>query len=691
MKINRWLDQAKDQLMKMNFKALSSKRIRSLSRLSIFSLLTLLLVFFQNCGPVGDPGGDKGESASNVFIGGGDNSSSVGGNTQPAPGGTNNLPGGNGTTTPPDSGGETTPPPIITNNLPPPNPTGLTLSANGTNNISLRWNSGLGSTVGFRLAYKEGTAAPSDCSDSTALTVSNTTGSVAGLTRARQYSFRVCALNGNTTPDISSGITLTTGTRCFQNVAPTIQDSSYAPFSFPMGMGPLSGSATNIANVPVTGSNSGGPYDANQTYSLRCSTTPQNIVDLNCDGNNGTNFTGNTVQVTFRQDNNVECPPSGPVTVKMRARDECGAESEEKTITVNVLNACLPEQKVVAEDRQQNDQLGSQVAIDGDYAVAIETGDNGGGQDSGAANVYFYNGTSWVFQQKLIPTESAAYDNMTSVSISGNRIAIGSPYHANVGKVFIFERSGSTWNQTASISPSQPNVQDVGDRFGMAVSLKGTQLAVGAPWDNNVELAGSKLAYAGAVYVYNLSNSSWVQDGNKLVVAGNTGRNSLGYSLAIGSGFIVAGAPHDETFKSNGTGKVYVLTKSGSDWAVSQTLESSNKKAGDMFGVSVATDGTRIAVGALFATGKSGQTQSGAAYVFENSGGWTEKALIGASDTLSNDHFGASLAIEGDDLIVGAPWTESKTGSIFQFKRNGFRPGWVIGIVFDPCLNGELI
>lgn len=658
-----------------------------LQKYTLMVSLTLLIVLFQNCDPAGVPNGSAPNGDGFAGNASGNGSGNGSGTNPPGGGGTTPPPGGG---TPPPGGG--TPPPVVTGNPPPPNPTGINLTANTVNSISLTWTAAGGSTVAYRVAYLEGTTAPANCGSGTVLSVNSTVGLAANLTRARQYSFRVCAVNGNTTPDISSGITYTTGTRCFQNPAPTIVQDTFASFSFPMGMGPLSGTATNIPQVAVTGTNAGGPYDLNQTYTLRCTTSVNNIIDVDCADNNGTNFNNNAASIRFQQPANSQCQPTGPVTVTMVARDECGAESPAKTIVVNVTNECLPEAKIVAVEKAQNDQFGSQVAIDGDYAVVVETGDSEGGDGAGAANVFFYNGTSWIFQQKLIPTEAAMSDNMKSVAISGSRIVLGSPYHptAGVGAVFVFDRSGSTWTQTATITPSQPNVQDVGDLFGYAVALSGNQLVVGAPWDNNVETAGTKLAYAGAVYVYNLSGGAWVQDGSKVVVSGNTGRNEFGASVSIGTDYIVVGAPHNETFKGNGNGKAYVLRKPAANWTVSQTLESSNKKAGDMFGTSVKTDGTRIAVGAIFATGRAGQTSSGAAYIFENTGSWVQTALIGASDVANGDRFGSSIALAGDDLLIGSHWDDSKTGAAYHYRRSGANWTQTFKIMSrDRALNDE--
>lgn len=64
-------------------------------------------------------------------------------------------------------------------------------------------------------------------------------------------------------------------------------------------------------------------------------------------------------------------------------------------------------------------------------------------------------------------------------------------------------------------------------------------------------------------------------------------------------------------------------------------------------------------------------TQKGAAYIFIRSGTtWTQQAKLTASDGLSYEHFGASVAISSDGsyVIIGSPDAES-VGTAYIFKR----------------------
>ena len=79
-----------------------------------------------------------------------------------------------------------------------------------TTQIDLSWTSGGGSTVDYRISYQSGASAPANCATGTTISESSITGttySVTGLSAGTQYSFRICAINGNGTPDVSSGVT----------------------------------------------------------------------------------------------------------------------------------------------------------------------------------------------------------------------------------------------------------------------------------------------------------------------------------------------------------------------------------------------------------------------------------------------------------------------------------------------------
>jgi hypothetical protein len=184
------------------------------------------------------------------------------------------------------------------------------------------------------------------------------------------------------------------------------------------------------------------------------------------------------------------------------------------------------------------------------------------------------------------------------------------------------------------------------------------------------------------VYVFARLGGKWVQQA--YVKPANTAGNvQFGYSVALGAdgNTLVAGSfdeggssraingPYDT--KRNGSGAVYVFTRTGTTWTQQAYLKASNGEAADSLGVlvSVSDDGNTIAAGSLdedcMATGvnptqpcgndRMSDTSVGAAYVFVRQGTtWTQQAFIKASNSGKEDWFGSRLQLSGDGNTLAA-------------------------------------
>ncbi len=107
--------------------------------------------------------------------------------------------------------------------------------------------------------------------------------------------------------------------------------------------------------------------------------------------------------------------------------------------------------------------------------------------------------------------------------------------------------------------------------------------------------------------------------------------------------------------------------------AIVQTayIKPSNTDSGDQFGVAMAISGDTAVVGSFFedsdgigvnsgAGSNDNTSNSGAAYVFRRSGAtWIQEAYLKASNSDADDLFGNAVAIDGDTIVVGAPWEDS--------------------------------
>ena len=97
----------------------------------------------------------------------------------------------------------------------------------------------------------------------------------------------------------------------------------------------------------------------------------------------------------------------------------------------------------------------------------------------------------------------------------------------------------------------------------------------------------------------------------------------------------------------------------------------------DSFGKALALQGDRLVIGAPYAEPEGVET--GAAYIFERSAGaWAEVAQLRSTEPEYQDRFGASVALDGDIVLVGATGEDDggySTGAAYRFEhRDG---SWV--------------
>jgi hypothetical protein len=146
---------------------------------------------------------------------------------------------------------------------------------------------------------------------------------------------------------------------------------------------------------------------------------------------------------------------------------------------------------------------------------------------------------------------------------------------------------------------------------------------------------------------------------------------AFGCALAIEGDRAIVGARHDQA------GSVYVFERVNGVWTQMAKLVPSDGQQGDLFGASLALDGDVIAVGAVGKAGPLG-AYTGGVYVFERvNGAWVETQRLAAPDGAADDHFGNGLALAGGDLLVGAWGADTAAGDegalhAFLRQQQGF-------------------
>lgn len=266
-------------------------------------------------------------------------------------------------------------------------------------------------------------------------------------------------------------------------------------------------------------------------------------------------------------------------------------------------------------------------------------------------------------EQFLVGLDTAAGDDFgEALAIEGDTLLIGASDHASAGfsagAAYVFTRTGGVWSEAQKLSPPEVEIQD---RFGIAVTLDGDRLAVGASLDEDGD--GD---LTGAVYVFERSGSTWVQTA-RLTDDALSGTTEFGFSLDLEGDRLAVGA-----HEASGGGQVTVFELDQGLWTQLFTVQSPDAGATDDFGYSVALDAGYLLVGAPFHDGLDGN--AGATYLYDDQGDFLEKQeASGAS--LSGAEFGYAIAMEDGVAVVGAGSENtdggSDAGAAYVFRRVG--------------------
>jgi len=265
--------------------------------------------------------------------------------------------------------------------------------------------------------------------------------------------------------------------------------------------------------------------------------------------------------------------------------------------------------------------------------------------------------------QELLPDDPQPGANFgESVALVGDVAVLGAGMADFFGAAYVFERGPSGWIRTHKLVSSD---RDFADYFGESVDFDGNAIAVGAYRDDEGASA------AGAAYVFVPQGGGWIQQ-QKLVAGDAQEEDLFGSGIGISGGTVVVAAEEEDQAGLD-AGAAYVFEWTGIAWRETRKVTGADTAAGDRFGRSIAIDGDTFVVGADRADGVSADT--GAAYVFVESGGtWVQQAKLVQPDPYLADHFGRSVAISGETIVVGSPYDDdggSGSGSAYVFVRAG--------------------
>ena len=274
------------------------------------------------------------------------------------------------------------------------------------------------------------------------------------------------------------------------------------------------------------------------------------------------------------------------------------------------------------------------ISINGNLVVAGSPTADGAQSRQGAAYAFAMPAKGWTSMTqtaKLTASDGVTNDRF-GVSVSANNavVLVGAPdatvgtscaknCHLFQGAAYVFVKQANGWtnmNQTAKLTSVDGGP---GDNFGGAVSINdsgGTAL-IGASQQDTV-------LGPGAAYIFVKPPTGWQNTSAyvaKLTASDGVKYAYFGSSVALSgtsTNTAVVGATNAQVGGNVAQGEVYAFVEPSGGWkSTTETakLTASDGIQGDVFGYSVAINGTTLAIGAPYHAVGSNKAQ-GAAYIF---------------------------------------------------------------------------
>jgi len=191
-------------------------------------------------------------------------------------------------------------------------------------------------------------------------------------------------------------------------------------------------------------------------------------------------------------------------------------------------------------------------------------------------------------------------------------------------------------------------------QFGAAVSIQDGEILVGEPLSRGGPAT---------IYRYAESDGEWEQVGAITAPPPSQGGDFFGRFIEFDDQSMLIGG----TLYENSTGGVWVYRRDGDRWQFETILQPDAVGEEEAFGRFGHLRDGRLFVSAL------GFQGVGAVWVFDRdeSGAWTETALLQPDEPTPQEFFGWELAYDGEQLIVGSFANEEGTGAAYVFAQDG--------------------
>ena len=323
-------------------------------------------------------------------------------------------------------------------------------------------------------------------------------------------------------------------------------------------------------------------------------------------------------------------------------------------------------EKLTVQGLPSSARFGYSTSYDNNTLMIGAHADNKAGKRSGSVYVFERKNNEWQKTSVLSASDASEGDLFgMAVSLSGDTVLIGAYADDDGGEksgsVYVFERKAGEWVETEKLHASDAKKQDW---FGFSVSL-----------DKNIALIGAYGSdehgnHSGSAYIFERDNDQWLETA-KLMASDAAPDHLFSRSLVIKDGIVLVGAHGDDTYGLQ-SGAVYVYERDGEQWVQSNKITAPDGKKHMHFGNFLSFDGKALAIGAYGDRGQGGY--AGSVYIFERGEvGWQLMQKVTASDSDKGDFFGHSVSIDNGTLLVGAYGDDVEDGhygSAYVFHDN---------------------
>ena len=235
---------------------------------------------------------------------------------------------------------------------------------------------------------------------------------------------------------------------------------------------------------------------------------------------------------------------------------------------------------------------------------------------------------------------------------------------ADPGAVNVYERSGDSWSEISTIS-SPSGLSETGFGATDAITISANYILIGGPHESNG---------TGAAYLYDATSGAYL--GLQLLpywmnssgVIENDSADERGFGMGpslISEGHYVVGSDPQNTDLPE---TLYNFRRRGPEWTESNDLAYPAELPTAKLGSDVDVDGDTAVLGAPEFDNR------GAAYVLtlpSNGSEWVLETRLQPNHIDLLDNFGASAAVSGDTIVIGAPNTSDGEGAVYVFQRSG--------------------